>query len=53
MLAVLIGIALIIVAVVLWVGGLSVVHALAILIGAIGVLLVAYWALPTAYSRRV
>lgn len=54
MTAVLIGVALIIVAVVLWLGGLTVAHAVAILIGALGVLLVLYWALPAAaYSRRV
>lgn len=53
MLAVLIGIALIITAVVLWVGAVTTGHAVAILIGAIGVLLVAYWALPpAAYARR-
>jgi hypothetical protein len=52
MLAVLIGIALIIVAVVLWLGGLTTAHAIAILIGAIGVLLVCYWAFPAGYARR-
>jgi hypothetical protein len=53
MLAVLIGIALIITAVVLWAGGITTGHAVAILTGAIGVLLVAYWALPaSAYARR-
>lgn len=53
MLAVLFGIALVIVAVVLWVGGLSLAHAVAILIGVIGVLLVAYWGAPaTAWGRR-
>ena len=53
MLAVLIGIVLIITAVVLWVGHLTTGHAVAILIGALGVLLVAYWALPAgAYARR-
>ena len=38
MFSVLIGIALVIVAVVLWLGNISVTHALAILIGLIGVL---------------
>ena len=38
MFSVLIGIALVIVAVVLWLGGVTVAHALAILIGLIGVL---------------
>jgi hypothetical protein len=53
MIAVLIGIVLVIVAVVLWLGGLTVAHAVAILIGALGVLLVCYWALPAAgWARR-
>jgi hypothetical protein len=53
MIAVLIGLALVVVAVVLWVGALTVAHAVAILIGALGVLLVLYWALPAgAYARR-
>lgn len=53
MTAALIGIALVIVAVVLWVGGLTVAHAIAILIGLIGILLVLYWGLPaSAYARR-
>ena len=53
MLAVLFGIALVIVAVVLWVGGLSLVHAVAILIGVTGALLVAYWAAPgNMWGRR-
>jgi hypothetical protein len=53
MIAVLIGIALIITAVILWLGGLTLAHAVAILIGLVGVLLLLYWALPaTAYARR-
>ncbi len=52
MIAALIGLALVVVAVVLWVGGLTVAHAVAILIGAIGVLLVLYWAAPTAVWVR-
>ena len=53
MLAVLFGIALVIVAVVLWIGGLSVAHALAIMIGATGILLIAWYAAPaTAWGRR-
>ena len=53
MIAALIGIALVIVAVALWLGGISIAHAVAILIGALGVLLLLYWALPaTAYARR-
>jgi hypothetical protein len=53
MLAVVFGIALVIVAVVLWVGGLSLAHAIAILIGVIGVMMVAYWAAPpTAWGGR-
>ena len=51
--AVLIGIALVILAVLLWVGALSVAHALAIFIGLIGVLLILYWAWPTGWGRRV
>jgi len=52
-LAVLFGIALVITAVVLWIGGLSVAHAVAIMIGVIGVLLIAYWGAPaTAWGRR-
>jgi hypothetical protein len=46
------GIALIITAVVLWLGNLTVAHALAILIGLTGVLLVLYWGVPGAYGRR-
>jgi hypothetical protein len=42
MFSVLIGIALVIVAVVLWLGTVSVAHALAILIGLIGVLVLLY-----------
>ena len=42
MLSVLIGIALVIVAVVLWLGNITVPHALAILIGLIGVLVLLY-----------
>ena len=48
----LIGIALVIVAVALWLGGISIAHAVASLIGALGVL-VLYWALPASvYARR-
>lgn len=42
MFSVLIGIALVIVAVVLWLGTISVAHALAVLIGLIGVLVLLY-----------
>lgn len=52
MIAALLGIVLVIVAVALWLGGLSTAHALAIFIGTIGVLLALYWVLPTAYARR-
>jgi hypothetical protein len=53
MLAVLFGIVLVIVAVVLWVGGLSVTQALAIVIGIIGIMLIVWWAGPaTAWGRR-
>ena len=46
MVAVLLGLILIIAAVVTWVGHLSTSHAVAILLGALGVLLVLYWAVP-------
>jgi hypothetical protein len=53
MLAVLFGIALVIVAVVLWVGGLSVAQALALFIGAAGIMLIVWWAGPArAWGRR-
>jgi len=42
MFSVLIGIVLVIVAVVLWLGGMTVTHALAILIGLLGVLVLLY-----------
>ena len=54
MVALIIGLALVIVGVVLWVGGISVAHALAILIGAVGLLFILFWALPgNAWGRRV
>lgn len=53
MLAVLIGIALVIVAVVLWLGHLTTAHAVAIGIGLLGVLLVLYGTVPAAsFVRR-
>jgi hypothetical protein len=52
MFAVLAGIALVIIAVILWLGNITVGHALAILIGVIGVLLIGWWAAPTAWGRR-
>jgi hypothetical protein len=52
MLAVLAGIALIIIGVVTWLGDLTVTHALALFIGIIGVLLLAYWAYPAGWGRR-
>jgi hypothetical protein len=39
--------------VVLWLGNLTVAHALAIFIGVIGILLLAYWAYPGGWTRRV
>jgi hypothetical protein len=42
MFSVLIGIALVILAVVLWLGGVTVPHALAILIGLVGILVLLY-----------
>ena len=53
MIAVLIGIVLIIAGIVLWLGALSVAHALALLIGLTGVLLLLYWAYPAGWARRV
>jgi hypothetical protein len=53
MAAALIGIVFVIVAVVLWLGHLTVAHAIAIEVGLLGILLILYWALPaTAYARR-
>lgn len=52
MVAVLIGIVLVIIAVLLWLGTITVAHALAIFIGLIGVTLVLYWALPGGWGRR-
>ncbi len=52
MVAVLIGIVLVIVAVLLWLGTITVAHALAIFIGLIGVALVLYWGLPGGWGRR-
>ena len=53
MIALLIGIILIIAAVAEWLGHLTTSHAVAILLGALGILLVAYWGLPSsAYARR-
>jgi hypothetical protein len=52
MLAVVAGIALIIVAVILWLGNMTSGHALAILMGITGVLLLAYWAYPGGWTRR-
>ena len=53
MVAALAGIALIIIAVLLWLGSVSVAHALAIFIGLIGVVLLLYWGLPGGWGRRV
>jgi hypothetical protein len=52
MLAVLAGIALIIVGVVLWLGNLTVAHGLALFTGITGILLLAYWAYPAGWTRR-
>lgn len=52
MLAVLIGIIYIITAVILWVAKVSTAHAIAILMGLLGVLLLAYGALPVYFNRR-
>lgn len=53
MLAVIVGIVLVIVGVALWLGGLTLAHAVAVFIGLVGVLLVCYYLLPAnAYARR-
>jgi hypothetical protein len=52
MVAVIIGIILIIVAAVEWFGHISLEHALALLVGAIGVLILLYGFLPGHYIRR-
>jgi hypothetical protein len=52
MASVIAGIVLVIVAVVLWVGHLSVDHALAILIGIVGVLILLFGVVPVTYFRR-
>lgn len=46
------GIILVITAVFLWAGTISLVHALALTIGTIGVLVLLYGVVPVAYFRR-
>jgi hypothetical protein len=52
MLAVVIGIAFVILAVVLWLAGITIGHALAILIGLIGILIILYGVVPASVWRR-
>lgn len=52
MIAFLIGIVLVIVAVLLWVGDMTATHGLAIFIGLIGVAMALYWAFPVGWTRR-
>ena len=52
MIAAIIGIILVIVGVVLWLGDVSTAHALAILIGVLGVLIILGGLLPGRYIRR-
>jgi hypothetical protein len=52
MLAVLLGLVLVIVAVVTWLGQLGAAHAVAIGLGVLGVLLVVYGAVPAQWVRR-
>ena len=52
MIAAIAGIILIIAAVLLWAGALTVVHALALTIGIIGVLILLWGFVPAAYVRR-
>jgi len=51
MVSVLIGVLMIIVAVVLWLGHISLAHAVAIMIGLIGLIVLLYGALPGRYTR--
>lgn len=52
MIAPLIGIVLVIVAVLTWIGNLTATHALAILVGAIGALVLLGGVLPASFIRR-
>ena len=52
MVSVIVGIILVVVAVVLWLGHISTEHALAILIGALGVLILLWGFVPGTYMRR-
>jgi hypothetical protein len=52
MIALVIGIVLIIAAVFEWLGHLTTGHAVALLLGAAGILLVAYWGLPSSACAR-
>lgn len=52
MVTVIAGIVLIICAILLWVGALSLAHALAIFIGIIGLAMILWYAVPNGYSRR-
>jgi hypothetical protein len=52
MISIIIGIVLVIIAVLMWVGHIPVEHALALLTGAIGVLILLGGFLPGSYFRR-
>jgi uncharacterized membrane protein len=51
MVSVLVGVLMIILAVVLWVGHISLAHAVAIMIGLIGLLVLLYGVVPVQYTR--
>lgn len=51
MLSILVGIAIIIVAVVEWFAHISVIHAIAILTGIVGLIIALYGAVPVQYTR--
>jgi hypothetical protein len=53
MVAVLLGLVLVILGVLVWVGTVTLIHAVAITIVVAGLLLVLWWAVPQFYARRV
>jgi hypothetical protein len=52
MVSIIVGVVLVIVGIVTWVGTMSVAHALAIFIGLMGILILVYGVAPVAYIRR-
>lgn len=53
MIAVLLGLVLVVLGFLVWVGTVTLIHAVAITIVVAGLLLVLWWALPQGYARRV